>query len=347
MKSLRFGAALLLCATAMPALGQTQLKGDSAHTGSVEMRALDAEMSAYGEWLVRLDGATAGATAALAAMQGEWTAVTRSGSGEQAVARFRAVITSAKSKVAETKRQIAALDKPEFPELELPEDITTAALADQMKRVYDRVDRLLDSFAPLLDAMARRDMRAAESAGSEMLAAAQFLLEAQVIMANAGLATTERDSGTYEIQLFQVHFFRSASRIVQGSRQILLGKKDPTLAKDLTDFADKLESVAATGRAKIDGEVAEWEGMVATAEKGTDPKAMRILIRAAKVLRIDRRILEEAASSYVAALRATAVRAKTGALGQGDVRVLMQAFAKMRDTILQVSTAESAAMAES
>lgn len=346
MKSLRFGAALLLCAIATPALGQTQLKSGGGHTGSVEMRALDADMTAYGEWLVRLDGASTGATAALSAMQGEWAAAMRSGSREQASARFRGVIASAKIKVAEARRQIAALDKPEFPELELPDDITTTALVDQMNKLYDRVDQLLDSFGPLLDAMTRRDLKGIESAGSEILAAAQFLVETQAIMANAGLATTERDSGVYEIQLFQVHFFRSASRIVQGARRILLGKKDPTLAKDLADFADKLESVAAAGRAKIDGEVAEWEGMVATAEKGTDTKAMRILIRTAKVLRIDRRILEET-PSYVAALRAAAARAKTGTIGQRDVRVLMQAFAKMRDVMLQVGVEESAAIAES
>lgn len=347
MKSLRFGAALLLCTMATPALGQSQVKDGSGHTGSAEMRALDADLTAYGEWLVRLDRATAGATAALGTMQGEWAAVARSGSSELASARFRTVIASAKTKVAEARRQIAALDKPEFPGLELPDDITTAALAGQMNKLYDRVDQLLDGFGPLLDAMARRDLKAVETTSSEMLGAARFLLETQAIMANASLATTDRDSGAYEIQLFQVHFFRSASRIVQGAKQVLLGEKDPTLTKDLTEFADKLESVAAEGRAKIDGELAEWEGMVATAEKGTDAKAMRILIRTAKVLRIDRRILEEPASSYVAALRATAARARTGSIVPGDVYVLMRAFAKMRDVMLQVGLEENAAMAES
>lgn len=344
-------AALLPCALALPAHAQTtpkdrepkqqQLAKDH-HSPDDDMKAVEEEMAAYGAWLVRLDTANQEATTELQNIQTGWETVSHAPVA-QATVQFRPILARAKAKVAEARTRVRALDTPAFPALELDADSTTPVLVAQVLKLYDRIDVLLDSFEPMLAAMARNDMQATLNAAEQMLDSAQLLLDTQALLLNAGLATADRETGTYQVALLQVRVFQSTSRVMSAAKLVMRGKQDPALAKDLERFAAEIDSAASDGKAAMTGTLKEWEALI---KGGGDSNAVMVLRRSSAVLRVDLQ-LYDATPAYSAALRTAAAKARAGRLGVNDISVVTDAFGAVRDLINRISAQENAAMAGS
>jgi hypothetical protein len=339
-------AALLPCALALPAHAQTTPKDRQATEklapeSDLDLKAVQAEMTAYGAWLVQLDVANQEATTELQNIQAEWRAAARA-PASQASARFLPVVARAKAKVAEARRRVQALETPSFPALGLEPEAVPPALIKQVLHLYDRIDMLLDSFNPMLKAMARGDMQATLTAAEQMLDAAQLLLDTQALLINAGLATADREMGAYQVALLQVRIFQSASRAMGAAKLVMRGKQDPGLAKDLERFADEIDAAAREGKAVMTDKIAKWEALTRTG----DSDAIRVLRRSTAVLRVDLQ-LYDATPRYSAVLRATAAKARAGRLVIGDIGAVSGAFGQIRDLINTISTQENAAMAGS
>lgn len=338
-------AALLPCALALPAHAQTTPKEHPAKeqpiSDEAEMKTLQAEMTGYGAWLQRLDVANAEATAELQNIQAEWRSAARAPAAE-ATARFRPVVARAKAKVEEARQRVRALDKPNFPTLELAADATPTALVAQVLGLYDRIDALLDSFGPMLAAMARHDVEATLTAAEQMLGAAQLLLDTQAILTNASLATTEREMGAYQVILIQARIYQSASRAMGAAKLVMRGKQDPGLAKDLERLAGEIDAASVEGRRLMTATLTEWD----TLAKAGDNDATQLLRRTSAVLRVDLQLFD-ATPAYSAALRAAAAKARAGQLGASDITGVSNAFGRIRALINDISAQENAAMAGS
>ncbi|NYT39920.1 hypothetical protein HZY97_04070 [Sphingomonas sp. R-74633] len=338
-------AALLPCALALPVHAQTTPKERPATEKLApedsEMKAVQTEMAAYGAWLVRLDAANQEATNELQNIQSEWRAAAKAPAA-QAVARFRPVVARAKVKVAEARLRVRALDTPAFPALDLDADSSTPALVAQVLKLYDRIDMLLDSFGPMLTAMARNDAQATISAASQMLDAAQLLLDTQAILINAGLATADREMGSYQVGLLQVRIFQAASRSMGAAKLAMVGKQDPGLARDLERFATEIDAASREGKAVMTAKLAQWDVLTKTG----DSDAVQVLRRTSAVLRVDLKLFD-ATPAYTAVLRATAAHARAGRLAIGDISAVSRAFGEIRNLINEISTQENAAMAGS
>jgi hypothetical protein len=338
-------AALLPWTLALPAHAQTTPKDRHASEKlapeASEMKAVQAEMTAYGAWLVRLDAANQEATVELQNIQAEWRAAAQAPAA-QATARFRPVVARAKAKVAEARLRVRALDTPAFPALELEADSSTPALVAQVLKLYDRIDMLLDSFGPMLTAMARNDTKATLTAAAQMLDAAQLLLDTQAILINAGLATADREMGAYQVGLLQVRVFQSASRAMGAAKLAMVGKQDPGLGKDLERFANEIDAASTEGKAVMTAKLAEWDLLTKTG----DSDAVRVLRRTSAVLRVDLKLFD-ATPGYTAVLRSAAVHARAARLAIGDISAISRAFGQVRNLINEISTQENAAMAGS
>lgn len=339
-------ALVLLCAVAQPAFAQDVVKDRAPPPTPQEMRDLRAQTTAYGAWLVRLNAAASGANQELGAIQAEWQAAMQLRSSAAAIARFRPALARAIAKVADAKRQVLALDKPDFPELKLDDDLRPAQLVVETVQLLDRMTVLLNSFEPLMTAMSSGNVRAVEQSGSQMLDAARLLLENQALMAGAGLVTTERDSGAYYLQHFQERLFRSAARVLGTARQVMFGRTDPAAAEDFDAFATEIVDAARQGRAKMTAEIAHFEGVAAsaTAAGRGDTDAVRVLRKSAAVLRIDL-VLFDSADIYGAALHAAAAKARAGKLDQQALLALLAQYRATGEEIKRVAAAEAQAMA--
>lgn len=345
MKRFLLAAALLPCTFALPAHAQTTPKqhgtGGMKTDDEAELKAIQADMTAYGAWLVRLDAANQEATTELQNIQVEWQAAARGPSAE-AAARFRPVVARAKAKVAEARRKVMALDTPRFPALGLDADAEPAVLVQQVLKLYVRIDALLDSFGPMLTAIARNDGKAVLTAAEQMLDAAQLLLDTQAILINAGLATADKEMGAYQVILLQVRLFQSASRVMGAGKLVMYGKQDPGLAKELDRYADEIDRATVEGRSVMTAKLAKWAELTRTG----DSEATRMLRKTSAVLRVDLQLFD-AMPNYSAVLRATAAKARAGRLAVSDIRAAANAFAQVRNLINEVSAQENAAMAGS
>lgn len=338
-------AALLPCVLALPAHGQTTPKERPAKAQPIsdeaEMKVLQTEMAGYGAWLQRLDAANAEATAELQNIQGEWRAAARMPAAE-AIAQFRPVVAQAKAKIAEARLRVRALDTPAFPALELDADATPPALIAQVLRLYDRIDMLLDSFGPMLIAMAKNDVKAAMSAVEQMIDAAQLLLDTQAVLTNASLATTDREMGAYQVILIQVRIYQAASRAMGAAKLMMRGRQDPALAADLIHFADEIDAASVEGRRVMTAKLAQWDAVTKTG----DSDAVKVLRRTSAVLRVDLQLFD-ATPAFSAVLRATAAKASGSNLVPSDITAISNAFTQIRNLINTISTQENAAMAGS
>lgn len=295
-----------------------------------DAEATHAEMIAFGEWIIRLDAATADAIAAFRELGPSWNAAL-AGPPDMLEARFRPTLTRIDGALATSRTKLAALDTPAFPRLRLPADSEPARLRSDMQKMIGNMADMAQTLPGVIAAIRARDPGATQQATVKMLDAARALFRAQATIAAAWAATTEAEDPTTRSLEFELLFFKSGIRLLDCVERASLGKPDPGFAAELRVIAAQIDKVVAAGNKLVDAQRAEFAATreELAGEKGPESVSARAM--ADKVLAVSGLQNEGFAASqrYAEQLRRTA-----DALGSGPVsmKALGPLIASLRTT---------------
>ncbi|MGQ0660508.1 hypothetical protein [Sphingosinicella sp.] len=251
---------------------------------------LDTDLASYGRFLGEIARIQQPVQQQLSRLQGEWRAATQQGDPRIASERFRPVIARALAVIAEANSAFRSLQAPDLAPLDLPEDIRPAELVRQMIRTNEQAANVIEGYQPLLDAMIRNDAAAAGVAANGLISGVRLLLESQILLTRAAMATTPREESSWEMQNVELVFYRSAVRTLSAWPRSGGSPTDPTLASDLRAMADELERTAEEGTAKLEREMADFSAQIPELERGNDAASASILRRTMAALSVDREI---------------------------------------------------------
>lgn len=286
---------------ASPALSRSTM---TAQSPSAER--LDSDLASYGRFLGEIARIQQPVQQQLSQLQGQWQAATRQGDPRVASDRFRPVIARTLAVIAEANSAYRSLQAPDMAPLDLPEDIRPAEIVRQMIRTNDQAASVVEGYHPLLDAMIRNDAAAAGVAANRLIGGVRLLLESQILLTRAAMATTPREESSWEMQNVEVIFYRSAVRTLAAWPQNGTPQADPTLASDLRTMADELERTAEEGTAKLEREMADSSAQIRELERENDAARASILRRTMAALSVDREIFAAARDLAVVLRRGAA-----------------------------------------
>lgn len=335
-----------LCLVSMPVGGAYAAdRGDAKVATAGEVETAHREFVAYGEWVLALDGAVTPAMNEVRTLGPEWQAAINRGSFRAAEAHFLPVLARVKRAIADGRQKLAVLPSPDFPTLQLAPEVRTAAVKVEMGRTLDQLEAVLDSFPPVLQALARKDIKAAEGALTQLVGSARTLFQAQETMAGVWMATLEADDPGREAMRFEQLYFRSASRLMTANGHVSLRRRDPTFAADMLRIADEMDKVIAAGMASV--ETGQAKAMALTLETGADAEgrsAKAMLTKSHTAIGMYRDSFA-IARRYSAAIRAAAKRANQAPLTLKDLELVMQALRNTRIELDAVHTRQAEVIA--
>lgn len=314
------GAALLLAVPAFAAdrTGHKSTARDAPVPGP-DAQAIHAEMIAFGQWIIRLDAATADAIAAFREIGPSWNAAFATRSPEAMEARFGPTLARVNVEIVAARARLDALDTPAFPLLKLPADTETTRLRSEMQRMIGNMADIAQTLPGVMAAVRARNPGATQLAIIKMLDTTRALYRAQSALVVAWVATTEPDDPTSQSLQFELQFFKSGIRLLDSFERGVLVKPDPTLGADLREIAGGIDKVVAAGTKLVDAQRAEFTATrdEMADETGADAASARAM--ADKVVAMSGLQQEGFAVSqrYAAQLRRTA-----DALGSGPVKML-------------------------
>ncbi|WP_447725435.1 hypothetical protein [Sphingomonas koreensis] len=320
--------AALLCA--VPAFGadRTDNKTASRAASVSDAETIHAEMIAFGQWMIRLDAATADAIAAFRDVGPAWNAAIATGSPAAMEARFRPTLTRVDAAISTARARLEALDTPAFPRLQLPPDSEPARLRSEMQRMIGNMADIAQTLPGVMAAMRARDPGATRLAMVKMLDTTRALFRAQSALTAAWAATTEPEDPTSQSLQFELQFFKSGVRLLDSVERGALGKPDPTLAGNLREIAGEIDKVVAAGTKLVDAQRTRFTTTRAELAGETHPEAASARAMADKIVAMSGLQQEGFAVSqrYAAQLRRTA-----DALGNGPPS--MQTIGPMIDSL--------------
>ncbi|MGQ0589994.1 MAG: hypothetical protein ACT4N8_10775 [Sphingosinicella sp.] len=308
-----------------------------------EAARINAEMVAYGQWLVRIGEIEAPVQREMASLSQNWDAA-MSGPGDTnaRLARFLSTVERAYQVLDAAEAQLTALELPEFPLLDLSEDVRPSTILGQTRRLNREVRSLMGSFVSLVSAAGANDLAGVLVAGRQMRQGLRLLLESQALMIRASLATVSQEESTWEIISVQLLYFQISQRVLEALPDLSRPNFDAQLPRDLEDFAVALERAAEAGTTKLDREVAEYEADLIDAERRGDRSAASILRRTIALMAVVRQVFPLALDL------ATLVRAEAGNQGRMTPEGFSQFFLQLhplRARLEAIITEENAAMA--
>lgn len=310
-----------------------------------EVEAAHREFVAYGEWVLKIDTLLRPALDELRTLGPHWEAATRARSGAETQRAFQPVLEKARRAIAESRRNLAAMPVPAFELLALDEDASAAAVHAEMTRMLDGIDTLLAGFNPVLVALSRNDPRAAEVAVAQALGTAVTLFRAQEALSGAWMATLEQDDPAREVLEFERLFFRSGGRIMASGERLVLKRPDPTLGADLSRIADDIDVVIKRGRESVDAAEARTTALILEAGSDAEGRAAKAMLTKVRAIHGLSRDSFAAASTYVAALRSTAERAKRNPVTLEGLQPMVQVLQTTRLQLDAVGTRQAEVMA--
>lgn len=244
---------------------------------------IESEMAAYGQWLARLQEIEAPVQGALANLSPAWQAAQAGGGTPGAIAgRFRPVVAGTLAALDAANAGIEALDRPEYPALDLPADVSPAAMVREVQTLNRRIRTAIEAFNPLLDAAATNDSAAAAAAGGRLLASFGLILESQVVLARAGLAATPRDDPSWQLSNLDLLFSRIGARAF-ASFEPSGPRVDAALPDDLLALASELDASAEEGVRTVTAELESYAEALVQAERQGNRSDAVVLRRAIAV----------------------------------------------------------------
>lgn len=197
----------------------------------------------------------------------------------------------------------------------------------------------------MLRALARKDIKAAEGALTQLVGSARTLFQAQETMAGVWMATLETDDPGREAMQFEQLYFRSASRLMTANGHVSLRRRDPTFSADMLRIADDMDKVITAGMASV--ETGQAKAMAMTLETGADAEgrsAKAILTKSHTAIGMYRDSFA-IAKRYSAAIRVAAKRANQTPLTLKDLELVMQALRNTRIELDAVHTRQAEVLA--
>lgn len=308
---------------------------------------IEAEMMAFGEWLLRLNEIVAPMQEKLAGLYPSWEAA-RAGRGGYGtvVQHMRSVVAQSLASADAVIVRLEALETPDFPALDLPDDVKPAAIRRETLSLAREIRDIVAGFNPVLDAIAANDPEAMERAGLRLLASVRLVFESQATLRRASLAATPRDDWAWEVTNLELLYFRTGALIFEAWRPLEPPRIVPRLADDMLALAAELEANARRGDAKIDADLAEWRTALTEAERSAESNQAGVLRRAIALGLASRDYL--AISRDVATiLRSQAPQFRGRSVTQGllvgffrplrEIRVRMEAVARRMAAVIAES----------
>lgn len=256
-------------ATASPTLGAAP---PSAAT-------IDAEQAAMGQWLRRLVEIEQPVQNSLAGLQSGVQSVMNATDIPRAAVAFRPTIARLLATVDEVDARLAELDTPEFPALGIPPDLRPTAVKRAMLQMNAAIRTGFQSYLPVLDAVARRDLAAARAAGARSMTSMRQMLDLQLLLARASQAPFPQDWSMWNMLEMPVLYSRTAVRIGSAWPGPWTARDGAALARDLRGLADELDRTAENGAVKAAAELTETNAILAEAERRGDSSIAAVLRR--------------------------------------------------------------------
>jgi hypothetical protein len=302
-----------------------------------------AEFEAYSAWLLAVDRSQAPANQAVQALQGAWQEAVATADPVRAAATFRPAVARAIEALDAAHADLAATETPDFPLLELPEDVRTAAMLAVLRQSNRELKTGIESFYPMVDALQRRDEGGFDTALGHLMAAFRIVMESQATMLRASLAVTPREESSWELVNVQLLTATAAARLLSAWPAIQARRPDPSFAPDLLAMAEQLERDAAEGARKLEAELIDVSAELAAAEADRDTAVASLLRRGIAGLVAARQGFAPA-RTLAAALRERAPQLR----GQIDVQAVAALSSAIRATRLdfeRIATDEVEAVA--
>lgn len=300
-----------------------------------EAAAMLAETEGYGAWLIRLNAIEAPLLAELQRAGPEWSSAAQ-GWTERHRAGLRAYVARVVALVAETNGRLAALERPNFPGLDLGEELSTSALVETMIRNNRELQAVVEGMISLHMAGERNDRQAIMRASDPIMSGLRGVLRSQILLIRATQASTPPDHPYWHSAGFHLVFLRSSDRIVSAVPSLISGARDRTISADLRALATELEANARAGNEKADAMLA----LLREAEPnalGVDARALQQQIRLISITRANFPLSLEFAEH----LRLTAAALNNGLISNADVGGLMGRYPDFRRRMDAITNAEN------
>lgn len=263
----RFVRFLLLCVIAGSMPAATAAAAQPADAAR-QVEVMRGEMAAYGAWLQSANEALAPASAALVEAQREWAAM-RSTPMSARGAALAPMLDRLLTQVNNAQARIASLPRPQFPSLDLPEELQTATLARDYRDLVSAYADAIQSIRQLLDATNARDYRAAERAIAPMQAAIERSAAINVRILRARQKAVPADSVDWQsmnVMILHARIGLALSREAVNSNPGIAAMKS-----ELREIAGQLRTSVRDGRAAQESEGA-MARVQAEASEGASPQ---------------------------------------------------------------------------
>lgn len=304
--------------------------------------AFAAEMELYGEWLRRVHAIQATAQAHLSGLQRLQGTL----SGPGARGGFAAAgqqIAQAVAALDEAHQQLLSVDTPSFPALQLDADLQPAEMRNHLVRLNRELRGGAQHLGELSQAATRNDATAGLRAAQRMMNSFRTVFDTQIVMTRAGLAAVPREASQWEMINVELIYFRTAARMMNLD-PMQAPRPDPTLARDLTGFADRLDELAEQGTIKLEREIETWTGTLRQLEDRKDRPAVEVARRTLAMLEAEREVFP-LGRQLSAALRAQAQSIGARPVTPEILTRVFNALRPVREGLDRVAFAESNGMA--
>jgi len=286
---------------------------------------VDAEQAAMGRWLRRLVEIEQPVQTSLAGLQGGVQAAMNAPDIGRAAVAFRSTIERLLVTVDEADARLAELDTPEFPALGIPPDLRPAAIKRAMLQMNAAVRTGFQSYLPVIDAVARRDITAARAASARSMTSMRQMLDLQLLLARASQAPFPQNWSMWNMLEMPVLYSRTAVRIASAWPGPWTARDGAALARDLRGLADELDRTAENGVAKAAAELAEANAILAEAERRGDSSIAAVMRRRILVITHGQAFFP-LSRDFAAVLRRIAAGAGNRPLSD---RILVEAFLQL------------------
>lgn len=322
--------ATLLACSVVPASAQP-------HEQPTEAATLLAETEAFGAWLMRFNAIEAPLLAEFQRLGPEWTAAT-SGWTEQHRAGLRAYAARVAAIVSETNARLAALDRPDFPNLEAGAELSTSALIETMIRNNRELQAVVEGMIPLHIAAGRNDRQAALRAAEQLVSGIRGVIRSQILLARASQATTPVEHPYWHSIQFHLVFLRVGDRLMSAAPNAITGTRDMALSANLAAMATELESNARAGNEKADTMLASLTELLSGAQ-GVEAQGLRRQIDLIRTTRANFPLSLE----FAELLRRTAASLRDGRVE--NARTTSEQYPAFRQRMDAITNAENAVLA--
>lgn len=245
---------------------------------------MDADLQRYGEWLSQVTRIEDPVQQQLTGLQSAWRQGMSAGP-EQGISRLRAYIHNALAVIDAADAEIARIEVPALPHLQLSADLLPAGVLPQVRQFNREIRATIASYLPLLSSFARPQQT--EAAATRLIANLRIVFESQVVMLRAEQAATPESYVAWDVAGFQVSFVRAAERIFRAFDPIH-AHLDAGLPADLITIADEVDAGILRAEQKLMATLERVDNAVAESEQQADASRTALLRRSRAVIALNR-----------------------------------------------------------